>query len=746
MLRCKTVNSCDELAVPGRRVLAALGLVLGFLTGCSEGPVYLLQEEAEDVAHLQPVDDFREEGYISRTRPKHVELSADGAILFVSLEGNLVDPGHEVLALDVQRGTVLRRIQVGSSPQGLALSPDGNTLYVANQFSPVLTVIDVPSLATIGAIPVSYYAQDLVVSGDGNTIFVTNRWLDAVEEIRLTRRDTGVLGFTIPVGTNPRDIVIGPGGQIFVGSVASTSISMIDPSAGIETHRLYTNSPVNGLSTNGRFVFAATLGRGDGHPKLASGDNYRGDGTESLGFGDINNDIIVIDVVEDRMRSLYRYTSDTAEISAHDAQGDYLASEMIVNGALPEQMVVRNDRLYVTMSSSDSVQVLHIDSESGALTHVKALHTGINPFELAVSPDGSTIFTADRLGDTVSQILVDSNERKFWNTATVSIPYPGNDYETGEMLFHSARISSEALPSSVHPGGDRAGDKSCNHCHIETLTDGKVWSVGIGLLVPLGGQRMPPAARNIRDTEPLFWEGTQTHKDFDLEVNEFVPADDFGCDPEATEEDPASCVERDAFLMAQVGMNFEEISVDAIGEFLKGRPRLLPNPNAQFPTQEMAEKIERGRVLFSEQGQCTTCHPIGSGSGDAFTINENLGAVISPSPLDNGYQFKDEVDGNFNVPSLRGLWDRPLVYFHDGRAKSLRSTILSSGHNGLQTNVDGCQILAERVEAFEDGIVRPVLDGRGCNEVDGRLDTHGNTSSMTTDMIEDLEAFVLSIE
>ena len=52
---------------------------------------------------------------------------------------------------------------------------------------------------------------------------------------------------------------------------------------------------------------------------------------------------MVVDLEGGKLAARHRYTSDTAEVSHHDAVGDYAPSEMIVYGALPEQMVVRGE-------------------------------------------------------------------------------------------------------------------------------------------------------------------------------------------------------------------------------------------------------------------------------------------------------------------------------------------------------------------------------------------------------------------
>ena len=695
---------------------------------------------------LTAVSDFREVGYVARARPKALELSADGGTLYVALEGNLIDPGREVLALDPQTGTIRQRIEVGAAPQGMALSPDGSRLYVACQFTDALAVIDTTSQSVVGWIPVSFYAQDVAVSANGRSLYVTNRWLDALEVVALSEANgaSGAVTAQIPVGTNPRDVVVTEGGLVFVGNLSATSVSVVDPEQGVEVERVHTNSPVNGLAVGDGFVFVATLGVGDGHPKTAGlrdGARYRGDSTASLGFADINNDLVVLNDLTGGL--LYRYTSDTAEVSHEDAEGDYAPGQMIVEGALPEQVVVRGSELFVSMSASDQVQRLAINPTTGALTPIRAYDTGINPFEIAVSANGQVIYSADRLGDTVSRIDVVANTRTEFYVGPANVqPYPANEYEVGEMLFHSARFSSEALPSSVFPEGDKSGDKSCNHCHREALTDGKVWTVGPDAIVPLGGERMPPAARNIRDTLPLFWEGVQSERDFDLETNEFSPLDDFeGATEQALE------ASRDRFFVAQVGLTFDQVARQRIGSFLMGRPRLLPNPNAQYPTPEQAASIERGRQLFlSSEVKCGTCHP-DAAPDLPFTTNETIEPVISLSPLDNGYLVQPfEIDGTFNIPSLRGVWDRPRVYFHDGRAKSIRSAILGPGHPALVTGEDGCHLLADEESRFLGGVFRPVYNGQGCNEVDGLGNTHGTTTQLTSAQVDDLIQFVLSIE
>lgn len=62
----------------------------------------------------------------------------------------------------------------GIIPYGLALSPGGNRLYVAESGINAVGVIDVPTLSLLGHIPVGWFPSKLQVSQDGKQLLVAN--------------------------------------------------------------------------------------------------------------------------------------------------------------------------------------------------------------------------------------------------------------------------------------------------------------------------------------------------------------------------------------------------------------------------------------------------------------------------------------------------------------------------------------------------------------------------------------------
>lgn len=175
----------------------------------------------------------------------------------------------------------------------------------------------------------------------------------------------------------------------------------------------------------------------------------------------------------------------------------------------------------------------------------------------------------------------------------------------------------------------------------------------------------------------------------------------------------------------------------ALGLFLLVRPRFLPNPNAREPSAA----AKRGRVLYeSPVTGCNTCHPLPlttiTADFNPSRLPIRFPPVITPRKNDAGENADNVIPGflqtfpdaeqdaggvRFGVPQLRGIWDRAQRFYHDGRANNLREALATPGHPAL-------------------------LPGEtGYNETFGMPDTHGTTSQLTPDELEDLIAFLLTL-
>ena len=75
---------------------------------------------------------------------------------------------------DVDLRPVGAKSLVGVTPNGLALSPDGRTLYAALSDMQAVAMIDTTSNKITGEIPVGWYPSTIVATGDGKRILVAN--------------------------------------------------------------------------------------------------------------------------------------------------------------------------------------------------------------------------------------------------------------------------------------------------------------------------------------------------------------------------------------------------------------------------------------------------------------------------------------------------------------------------------------------------------------------------------------------
>ncbi|HEY3439766.1 MAG TPA: bifunctional YncE family protein/alkaline phosphatase family protein [Paludibaculum sp.] len=118
----------------------------------------------------------------------------------------------------------VREVVVGLAPAGLALSPDGKTVAVANAHSDSLTLINAETLATT-VVKIQAYPEgtagsipaQVAFSPDGQTIYVLCGGTNAIAVVR-----SGKLAGALPTGWFPSGIVVDGKGVLKVLSIKGT--------------------------------------------------------------------------------------------------------------------------------------------------------------------------------------------------------------------------------------------------------------------------------------------------------------------------------------------------------------------------------------------------------------------------------------------------------------------------------------------------------------------------------------------
>jgi YVTN family beta-propeller protein len=126
--------------------------------------------------------------------------------------------GGGVSVIDTTQAKLLRRIATGGHASSLALSPNGDRLYVANATSDTVSVIDTSSDTVVGAVdlrpypdaPMGSMPNAVALSPDGKTLYVANGGNNDVAVV-----DTGTLAIRglIPTAWFPSAVTVSADGR-----------------------------------------------------------------------------------------------------------------------------------------------------------------------------------------------------------------------------------------------------------------------------------------------------------------------------------------------------------------------------------------------------------------------------------------------------------------------------------------------------------------------------------------------------
>ncbi len=143
----------------------------------------------------------------------------------------VVDPKTGIAAIgtvsviNLQIRQVMAEIATGLHPAGMALSPDGSHLYIANANSDNISVIDTKTDLEIGRLstkpmdklPLGSAPNAVTVSPDGTTLYAANGGNNALAVINLA---TGKLKGMIPTGWYPGAVILNKtGNRLYVANI-----------------------------------------------------------------------------------------------------------------------------------------------------------------------------------------------------------------------------------------------------------------------------------------------------------------------------------------------------------------------------------------------------------------------------------------------------------------------------------------------------------------------------------------------
>jgi YVTN family beta-propeller protein len=292
---------------------------------------------------------------------------------YVALAG-----GYGVATVDVATRTFVGKGISTDAGQGVAVTPDGKKLYIANTGQYEVLVAD-PVNGTVRAVHVGPYPRDVAVSPDGGKVYATVTGGDtgaggsAVVAVIDTATDQVVR--EIQVGTAPRQVVFGrDGARAYV--THDGGVSVIDVARDRVVRSIRDSGGPQGIAVDpcGHTLYVADPPAGRVSILDAANGRVRG----RIAVGD---QPWAVDLTPDGR------TAYVAEINDNDVAVVDTASRKVTGrigvGKLPEAVAVTPDGSEVWVGNGFSGSVSVIDVASGAVVATVVGGTGTKPLNAA---------------------------------------------------------------------------------------------------------------------------------------------------------------------------------------------------------------------------------------------------------------------------------------------------------------------------------------------------------------------------
>ena len=551
--------------------------------------------------------------------PIEVAVSPDGARLFVLCEGT-----DELVLADTRSGNVIGRVQVGHVPKGLSLN--GRFAYVANSWSDTVSVIDTGKLQVTRTLKTGFEPNAVLADPSGAVIYTANRISNDISVIDVA---SGAESCRLAAGRGAAYLTPSPDGKsVYCTHIypnigphrapPESEITVIDSAHQVvsERQRLHNVAGVFhvAISKDGKLGIACQLRPKNLIPLAHVEHGWVFGDSLSLFGADAGESVQVLIDELDRY-----YTMPFGVAIAPDKSAAYVST----SGANSVTVIDIPKLLQFVRSVSPMQRRALANDLSASARFVSArIAVGRNPKGVALAPDGSLLYVANRLDDTVS--VIDTASRKVVRTIEMGGPAELTQQRRGEQLFFDARFAFH-------------GGFSCSNCHLESTFDGLQWD-----LEPDGFGKDIVDNRLLEDvdgTEPFKWNGGNP----DLETE---------CGPR-TEK---------FFYRSQ---SYSHAELKDLVAYIKSLP-LRPN-RYRLPNGELTAAQDRGRDIFertvrkdgtpiSPGKQCPVCH-----SGPHYT---------NQAQLDVGSGKWSDRSPVIDVPQLTNI-ALTAPYLHDGSAPSL---------------------------------------------------------------------------
>lgn len=555
--------------------------------------------------------------------PYKLTISEDGEKLFV-----IGQESNELVVVDALKDEVIRKIEVGERPHTVTLSSDKQTAFVSNQWADNIVEINLEDYTILDTLKGGAGPADMLITPDGKYLYCVNSYSSDISIFDLNTREEKR---RLKAGNNPVSIAIAPdGSEVYVSSRRSVPVE-------------HMTSPMTEMTVAGTLYQRVSK-------RLRWKDAYIMENVNVTPSGDLAISTLIrpknlIPAVQIERGWMMTHGIGIVERKDNGRMIQLLLDETNAYFPDPFDIVISPDglRAYVSHSGVNTVSVIDLDAIRKLLEEstdeeldmyanhlgisskyvIGRIEVGANPKGMVLSPDGATLYVAERLDDRIGVV----------NTASL-LKEKSINLE-GPRRLTVARKGRQLFNNSGHTFQNQY---ACYTCHPDHHEDGLVYN--------MAGTHM---GRNLANVQTLR---------------------DIGNIP------PYKWNGKNQTIYKQDGMRFSTIltrtesfdhkELDYLVAFIEtgieNPPNLRYNPHGELTAAQ-----ERGKEIFYRDfdnfgneipvdNRCYTCHP------PPYFTDMQMRDVGTLADSDDPMLF--------DTPQLNNVYES-APYLHDGKAATL---------------------------------------------------------------------------
>lgn len=222
--------------------------------GSNAGRVYVTDEVGGDLTVIDAGTDRSLMQIHLGKRPRGIHASPDHKTLYIALSGTPIagpDVDESTLpppdksadgigVFDVEQKKLVRMLPGGSDPENFDVSPDGTKIYVSNEDTSAVSIVDIAS-GTLKSLPVGAQPEGVEVAPNNKFVYITS---EETSKIFVLDPGTQAITGSFKVGHRPRSVAFSPDSKTaYINAENDGTVVVVDTARRKVTHTIPLGTP-----------------------------------------------------------------------------------------------------------------------------------------------------------------------------------------------------------------------------------------------------------------------------------------------------------------------------------------------------------------------------------------------------------------------------------------------------------------------------------------------------------------------